>query len=565
MRSAIFSILAASALAAPATVVETRTVVEDRVVEKRATTNALATELSIFNSLFSVGLAGGASRVDLTSLAIELAALTPTASPTATEDVPSLLSSIYAEATPTGFLEAAVALLLNDLVNKDTLVAVIEGNSAEENSASNTANPNPSQTVYPKKLECDAPYSQSEETLREQLFIPSTFTYGQKPPVILFPGTGGRGAVDFSGNFEVTLANVSYADLVFVNSASFLLEDAQLSSELAAYAINYISAISGNVNVSIIAWSQGNLNIQWATKYWPSTRCILSDHIAISPDYHGTTLANFVDPGNDVTLPPAFIQQEYNSNYVTTLRSNGGDSAYVPTTNIYSAFFDEIVEPQQNPNASAFLLDARNVGVTNAEVQAVCGPDSPAGFFQTHESMLANSLSFALAVDALQNPGPGSLARLGDYNSTICQQPFAPGLSLADVLATENVIPIALIAVLLYPSKVLTEPAISSYALTTPTACGCSATSSATSTASSKAATTTSSSSKASSTSSKTSSISASKTSSTSASKTSSTSTSKTSSISTSKTTTTTKKTTTTTKKAATTSKQDALSVSIGL
>lgn len=101
--------------------------------------------------------------------------------------------------------------------------------------------------------------------------------------MILFPGTGGRGGIDFAGNFLVTLADVSYADPVLINPTGFLVTDVQKNSELAAYAINYISAISGNVNVSVIGWSQANTNVQWALKYWPSTRSILSDLIGISP------------------------------------------------------------------------------------------------------------------------------------------------------------------------------------------------------------------------------------------------------------------------------------------
>ncbi len=66
------------------------------------------------------------------------------------------------------------------------------------------------------------------------------------------------------------------------------------------------------------------------------------------------------------------------STFINTLRNNGGDSAYVPTTNTYS-IFDEIVQPQQDPNASGFLMDARHVGVTNIETQSVCTALLPAG------------------------------------------------------------------------------------------------------------------------------------------------------------------------------------------
>jgi len=211
------------------------------------------------------------------------------------------------------------------------------------------------------------------------------------------------------------------------------------------------------------------MNIHWANKFWPSTRSILSNHIAISPDYHGTTQEYLIDPEEKFAYSPAVKQQAYNSNYVKSLRSFGGDSAYVPTTNIYSGSYDEIVEPQQNANASAILLDARNVGVTNAQVQLVCGADSPAGLFQTHESMLGNSLTVALAMDALQHGGPGLVSRI-DLTS-VCQNPIAAGLSFENFLMNEQAIVIAALGVLSLFEATVVEPAISAYALTSPTVC----------------------------------------------------------------------------------------------
>lgn len=147
------------------------------------------------------------------------------------------------------------------------------------------------------------------------------------------------------------------------------------------------------------------------------------------------------------------------NSFITTLRSNGGDSAYVPTTTIYSGLFDEIVEPQQGTGASAFLNDARNVGVSNNEVQLVCA-GQPAGSFFTHEGTLYNALGFALATDALSHSGPGEVSRLN--LASVCSNYITPGLNLNDFLLTENTIPIAAVAIVVYPNKVTVEPAIKS-------------------------------------------------------------------------------------------------------
>jgi hypothetical protein len=245
-----------------------------------------------------------------------------------------------------------------------------------------------------------------------------------------------------------------------LNIPGFMLADAQTNSEYIAYAIGYISGISAQCQIAVIGWSQGNLDTQWVFKYWPSTRALVTDHVAFSPDYHGTVIANLVAlPGEP--LPPSLLQQEYNSDFITTLRRNGGDSAYVPTTTIYSGFFDEVVEPQQGTNASAYLFDARNVGVTNNEVQIVCAGQL-AGSFYTHEGTLYNPLGFALLEDALANPGPGQMSRLN--LPVVCASYLTPGLDMADFLLTENTLAVAGLSILAYPYKVVVEPMIRRYA-----------------------------------------------------------------------------------------------------
>jgi hypothetical protein len=190
----------------------------------------------------------------------------------------------------------------------------------------------PSRNIYPKKSSSDAPYSLSEAKLREAIQIPPGFTYGDVRPLIMVPGTGSTGCLTFGANFIKQFTDSKFADPVWLNVPDFLYNDAQQNSEYVAYAINYISAISDNKNVSVIAWSQGNLDTQWALKYWPSTRKIVSDLVSISPDFHGTTVSassSGLGASTSSGSPPSILQQNYTSQFVAALRANGGDSAYV--------------------------------------------------------------------------------------------------------------------------------------------------------------------------------------------------------------------------------------------
>lgn len=146
---------------------------------------------------------------------------------------------------------------------------------------------------------------------------------------------------------------------------------------------------------------------------------------------------------------------------MATLRNSGGSSAYVPTTSIYS-ILDEIVQPQEGTGASAYILDERNVGVTNVELQNVCTVAQPAGTLYAHEGVLYNPLAFALAKDALTHAGPGDLSRIDVVSE--CQKIVADGLGLPDVLATEAAIVIAAYEIIAYPNQTYTEPSIMAYA-----------------------------------------------------------------------------------------------------
>src|ERR1700744_2716789 len=97
--------------------------------------------------------------------------------------------------SPSNLYTAAADLINSGITpgNLTELIAILESGC---NSQTN-GNPSPKTAVYPKKGSSDAPYSLSESQLRAAIHIPSGFTYGKKPPVILAPGTGTTGCFSF--------------------------------------------------------------------------------------------------------------------------------------------------------------------------------------------------------------------------------------------------------------------------------------------------------------------------------------------------------------------------------
>jgi hypothetical protein len=391
--------------------------------------------------------------------------------PTNIADGRARASKIWA--SPTGrtdfypAIATQIAAGLGPLLDGTLNAALLGGLPVGENSINNN-NPRPPVSIYPRKSSQDAPYSVSEDALRKAIYIPPSFTYGKVRPIIMVPGTGSYGGIVFANNLRKLLTGSSYADPVWLNIPNAMLDDAQINSEYIAYAINYISAVckTNKNKIAVTSWSQGGLDTQWALKYWPSTRSVVTDFLPVSADFRGTILANALclSPNSDLSLnicPPAVIQQEATSNFVRSLRQRGGDSAYVPTTSFYSGFFDEVVEPQQGTSASAYMNDANNVGVSNYEVQRVCAGRLGGGFYG-HADMLAHPLTYALIVDALTHTGPGNLGRIDV--ASVCNNIIAPGLDLDDFLATVGLIPIAGVSLLAYLDKRLAEPRLKAYA-----------------------------------------------------------------------------------------------------
>lgn len=393
-----------------------------------------------------------------------LSKIAPARAPTSIPEALTRIQSAHAD-LPASLLKSSINLVTQGIVHPD-LDTVIAGYTIFNNQ-SNVNTREPVEVVYPSKSGADAPYSRSEAELRSKIYIPPTFTYGEKKPVILVPGTGSEAGTQYATNFGKILADTDFADPVYLNIPHHTLDDIQTNAEYVAYATNYINGITGNRNVSVLGWSQASVSTRWAHKYWPSTRLVTSANVNLSPDFHGTVLAYLLCPGVpdlSVPCPPAVLQQEYTSTFIATLRDNGGDSPYVPLTSIYS-LFDEIVQPRgYGPVDSGFSYDARGVGVTNILLQEHCGVSLPGGApYNLHEGLLYNALAVAAALDAIEHGGAADLSRIDV--ASLCQKPIADGLGLEDILVAESTLLIALVNILAYVPKLISEPAIKPYAV----------------------------------------------------------------------------------------------------
>ncbi|EME40990.1 hypothetical protein DOTSEDRAFT_56045 [Dothistroma septosporum NZE10] len=443
VRVAVGACLAATAIATP-TPVEREAVTPAAVLERAASSTPITNQNQLDQAFSSVPADVESIAAGVSVLEAIFTNIVPAPGPTAVAQLQQELKTIYS-ANPQDIFKSGADILLAGLAGGD-YEDLVEAFTVENNAS----NVNP---VVPGiyDISGDAPYDISEDQLRQVIYIPPEYTYGKEPPVIFLPGTAVLAGTNFGPNYGKLFKQNHIADPVYLNLPGMNLADIQGAAEYVAYAVTTIS------------WSAGSVDAQWALKYWPSIRPKYDNKISISADYHGTILAQSLCPGT-VTLgsDPAICQQRYNSTFIRTLRNNGGDSAYIPSTNVYS-IFDEIVQPQEDPNASGFLNDARGVGVTNVELQSVCGAVLPGGaFYNTHEGVLYNALAYALAVDAIQNGGPGQLSRVNP--ALQCAQFATPGLSLADILATEANIPIAVAAVIAFEPKTADEPPIKAYA-----------------------------------------------------------------------------------------------------
>jgi hypothetical protein len=170
--------------------------------------------------------------------------------------------------------------------------------------------------------------------------------------------------------------------------------------------------------ISIVGHSQGGMVPRWALRFWPDTRHMVDDVIGFAGTNHGTTLAHATCPRGCL---PAGAQQASDSQFIKALNSGQETFPGISYTEIFT-HDDEVVQPNKDDDSSSALHGGGGL-ITNVSVQDVC----PADIVEHLGLGTYDPVAYALAIDALNNPGPADPARIP---KSVCLSGLMPGVNV---------------------------------------------------------------------------------------------------------------------------------------
>jgi hypothetical protein len=226
---------------------------------------------------------------------------------------------------------------------------------------------------------------------------------------LLVHGTGGTREENWGASYQPALSSfgIPWCALQLPDRGT---ADIQTAAEYVVHAIREMRRRAGR-RIAIIGASQGGALPRWALRFWPDTRAMVDDVVALAPTNHGTRQASYVCRS---ACQAAQWQQMDGSAYIRALNSFQETFPGISYTNAYTRF-DEIVQPPESAE-----LHGGGGRITNVAIQDICPLDLSEHLVLT----VANAHGFALAMDALATDGPARVARVAARG---CSQAQIPG------------------------------------------------------------------------------------------------------------------------------------------
>ena len=261
------------------------------------------------------------------------------------------------------------------------------------------------------------PFETPQSALAAAFHCYDPVTPSGKPAVLLVHGTSLDAQSNFSWNYVPALTALGWP-VCTVDLPDFGQDDIQIAAEPVVWAIRATAARS-NGRIKVLGYSQGGMIPRWALRFWPDTRDLVEEVVSISGSNHGTYVA---DGACAAGCPASNWQQAYDAHFIAALNRDWETLPGIDYTDVYS-WNDEIVQPNVPGDSSTSLAGGSNV--TNVAVQEVCP-----GHVADHLAMGSyDPVAWAIALDALDNPGPADPSRLDPVAT--CAAAFMPGVDPA--------------------------------------------------------------------------------------------------------------------------------------
>ncbi|MEU4560962.1 lipase [Actinoplanes sp. NPDC023936] len=234
-----------------------------------------------------------------------------------------------------------------------------------------------------------------------------------RAPVLLIHGTGSNFRANFSWNWARAFAieKRAYCGIDLPEDAS---GDVQVAAEHVVQAIRTLHDAAQSP-IALVGHSQGGLIGRWALKYWPDTRTMVDEYVALAPPNHGTnTFVAQCEAAGE--CPAARWQQRTGSRFLAALNDGPQTWPGIDYTQIMT-HLDEIVVPY-----SSSVLPA-GANVSNIEVNRICPGETV-----EHFGLAYDNAAYLIGMDALTHPGPAQPARIGAGR---CGPPLMPAVDPA--------------------------------------------------------------------------------------------------------------------------------------
>ncbi|MFE5914290.1 esterase/lipase family protein [Streptomyces wedmorensis] len=296
-------------------------------------------------------------------------------------------------------------------------------------------------TTSPAAAAVDGPpLNTPVSVLDAALSCPGTFLHPDREPVLLVHGTSSTYDETWEWGYSPALRDAGY-DVCGVDLPNRAMGDIQVATEYVVHAIDRIHATTGR-KVDVIGHSQGNMEIRWALKWWPSLQAQVDDAVFVADPGHGIGGGNLLCTGS---CAPAMHQFRIGSNFLVALNAVDETPGSVSYTNLYSLTDEAIV-----PVTTAPLDGARNISM-----QGVC-PGRTVGHF----SFLYDAVAYRLVIDALSHSGTAEPARLP---LGTCLDVNLPGVSPSEASTATAIAAANLNAEVLNATKFPAEPPLRAY------------------------------------------------------------------------------------------------------